>query len=113
MQAAIENKDNPNCRFRGKLTNADIKDIIRHSSKTDEFTQAVPARYGAGKIDAYKGLLYVLGLETAISELPTKHIGARLNGRTLIIDGNPDVQVTIYNLSGQKMLDTQAVSGTV
>ena len=47
-------------------------------------------------------LLYVLGLETAISELPTKHISAKLDGRTLAIDGRPDVQVSIYNLSGQK-----------
>lgn len=114
MQAAIENKDNPNCRFPGKLTNANIKDIIQHSSDTDEFTKKEPLRYGAGKINAYKGLLYLLGLDkTAIGELPTKHIGAKLDGRTLIINGNPDVQVSIYNLSGQKMLDTKAVNGTV
>lgn len=114
MQAAIENKDNPNCRFPGKLTNANIKDIIKHSSDTDEFTKKEPLRYGAGKINAYKGLLYLLGLDqTAIGELPTKHIGAKLDGRTLVIDGNPDVQVSIYNLSGQKMLDTKAVNGTV
>ena len=46
----------------------------------------------------------MLGLETAISELPTKHISAKLDGRTLAIDGRPDVQVSIYNLSGQKSL---------
>ena len=114
MQAAIENKDNPNCRFPGKLTNADVKDIIQHSSVTDEFTKKEPLRYGAGKINAYKGLLYLLGLDkTAIGELPTKHIGARLDGRTLVIDGNPDVQVSIYSLSGQKVFDAQAVSGTI
>ena len=114
MQAAIENKDNPNCRFPGKLTNADVKDIIQHSSVTDEFTKKEPLRYGAGKINAYKGLLYLLGLDkTAIGELPTKHIGAKLDGRTLVIDGNPDVQVSIYNLSGRKVLDTHAVSGKV
>ena len=114
MQAAIENKDNPNCRFPGKLTNANIKDIIKHSSDTDEFTKKEPLRYGAGKINAYKGLIYVLGLDkTAIGELPTKHIGAKLDGRTLIINGNPDVQVSIYNLSGQKVFDAQAVSGTI
>ena len=96
-----------------KLTNKDIKDIIKHSSYNDEFTKATPERFGAGKIDAYKGLLYVLGLETSIAELPTKHISAKLNGRTLIIDGNLDVKVTVYNLSGQKVLDTNAVGGMV
>ena len=111
MQAAKESKTG---RFPGKtLTNEDVKDIIKHSSVTDEFTKAFPLRYGAGKINAYKGLLYVLDLETAISELPTKHIGAKLDGRTLTINGNPDVQVSIYNLSGQKVFDAQAVSGTV
>ena len=55
----------------------------------------------------------MLGLETAISELPTKHISAKLDGRTLAIDGRPDVQVSIYNLSGQKVFDAQVVSGTV
>ena len=45
--------------------------------------------------------------------MPTKHIGAKLDGRTLIINGNPDVQVSIYNLSGQKVFDAQAVSGTI
>ena len=111
MQAA---KESTTGRFPGKtLTNADIKDIIKHSSVTDDFTKANPLRYGAGKINAYKGLLYVLDLETAISELPTRHIGAKLDGRTLTIDGRPDVQVSIYNLSGQKVFDAQAVSGTV
>ena len=95
------------------LTNSDIKDIIKHTSTTDEFTTAAPERYGAGKINAYKGLLYVLGLETSIAELPTKHIGATLNGRTLHIDGDLDTPVVIYNLSGQKVLDTRAVSGIV
>ncbi len=99
---------------KGKtLTNADIKDIIRHTSTTDDFTKANPLRYGAGKINAYKGLLYILDTATAIPELPTRHIGATLNGRTMHIQGNPDTQVTIYNLSGQKMFDAQAQSGIV
>ncbi len=99
---------------KGKtLTNADIKDIIRNTSDTDAFTQAAPLRFGAGKINAYKGLLYVLGLPTAIPGLPAQHVSASLEGRTLHISGNPDTQVVIYNLSGQKLLDVQASQGTV
>ncbi len=105
VQAATEN---------GKtLTNADIKDIIRHSSDTDDFTKAASLRYGAGKINAYKGLLYLLDTKTNIPELPTRHIGATLNGRILHISGDLDIQVTIYNLSGQKVFDAQAQSGIV
>ena len=95
------------------LTNKDIKDIIRHSSDNDEFTNASPLRFGAGKINAYKGLLYVLDISTAVPELPTKHISATLEGRTLHISGNPDTQVTIYNLSGRKVLDAKAQNGIV
>ena len=99
---------------KGKtLTNKDIKDIIAHSSETDDFTKAEPLRYGSGKMNAYKGLLYVLDTYTSIPELPTEHISATLNGRTLHISGDPDIQVTVYNLSGVKVLDTQAQSGIV
>ena len=99
---------------KGKtLTNADVKDIIRHTSVTDDFTKADPLRYGAGKINAYKGLLYVLDIATSIPELPTKHIGATLDGRTLHISGDLDTQVTVYNLSGQKVLDVKASNGNV
>ena len=99
---------------KGKtLTNKDIKDIIKHSSMTDDFTKANPLRYGAGKINAYKGLLYVLGINTAIPELPSQHIKATLDGRTLHISGDVSTRVTIYNLSGQKLLDAQSENGTV
>ena len=99
---------------KGKtLTNKDIKDIIRHSSEQDEWTQSDPLRYGAGKINAYKGLLYVLGMATSVPELPTRHIAATLQGRTLHIQGGQDTQVTIYNLSGQEVLDTRSASGIV
>ena len=99
---------------KGKtLTNKDIKDIIAHSSETDDFTKAEPLRYGSGKMNAYKGLLYVLDMATTVPDLPTEHISATLNGRTLHISGDPDIQVTVYNLSGVKVLDTQAQSGIV
>ena len=99
---------------KGKtLTNKDIKDIIAHSSITDDFTKAEPLRYGAGKMNAYKGLLYVLDMATAIPELPTEHISATLDGRTLHISGDLSTRVTIYNLSGLKLLDAEAQNGIV
>ena len=55
-------------------------------------------------------------MATSVPELPTRHIAATLQGRTLHIQGDQnaqDAQVTIYNLSGQKVLDTHASSGIV
>ncbi len=101
-------------REKGKpLTNKYMKEVIKNSSFNDDWTTITPIRYGAGKIDAYKGLLYILDIPTSIPDLPTRHIGATLNGRTLHIQGDPDVRVTVYSLSGQLLLDTQAVSGIV
>ena len=55
----------------------------------------------------------MLGIETAIPTLPTRHIQVTLQGRTLHIDGNPDIPVTLYNLSGHQVLNTQALGGMV
>ena len=60
MQAAKDKGKTLSCK--------DIKDIIKHSCDTDEYTNASPERFGAGKINAYKGLLYVLGIDTKIHQ---------------------------------------------
>lgn len=86
------------------LTNEDVKDIIAHSSDTDDFTKASPERFGNGKINAYKGLLYVLGLETGIeglSQQQPENITFRVAGDMLYAEGAENgTPVTIYNLSG-------------
>lgn len=48
----------------------DIKDVLAHSSRNDQFTAADPIRWGYGKIDAAAGLEYILQA-TALSEVPT------------------------------------------
>ena len=55
----------------------------------------------------------MLDMATSVPELPTHHIAATLQGRTLHIEGDQDIQVTIYNLSGLKVLDTRASNGIV
>jgi hypothetical protein len=95
----------------------DVKDIIAHSSDTDEFTDKQRERFGCGKINAYKGLLYVLGLETAIQGL-SKHqpenVTFRVNGDALYADGAEDgTAVTLYNLSGVPVRQTTVKGGTV
>jgi hypothetical protein len=103
---------------KGKtLTNADIKDIFSHSCDTDEFTKAAPHRFGAGKINAYKGLLYVLGLDTGIQGLSQKQpagITFRVEDGQLIAEGAEDGKaVTLYNLSGAIVRRATVLTGSV
>jgi subtilisin family serine protease len=89
----------------GKTLNTrDIKDIIAHSCDTDEATAKDADRFGYGKINAYKGLLYVLGLETAIeglSQNQPENVTFRVAGDLLYADGAEDgTDVSLYNLSG-------------
>lgn len=103
---------------KGKtLTNADIKDIFNHSCDTDEFTKAAPHRFGAGKINAYKGLLYVLDLSTGIQGLSQKqpdNITFRVENGQLIAEGAEDgTAVTLYNLSGGIVRQTTVQAGSV
>lgn len=99
------------------LTCQDIKDIIAHSSDTDEFTEASPERFGHGKINAYKGLLYVLDMETSIPTLSKeqpRNVSFRVNGDIVYADGAEDgTPVAIYNLKGVLVRETVIEGGTI
>lgn len=103
---------------KGKfLTCEAIKDIIQHSCDTDEFTEAKPERFGDGKINAYKGLLYVLGIETSIPTLSKeqpKDVNFRVAGDIVYTDGAEDgIEVTIYNLQGVAVRQTKVQGGAI
>ena len=73
--------------------------------------------YGYGLIDAYKGLLHVLGIDTSIRSL-SQHQPAgmtfRVAGDLLYADGAEDgIPVTFYNLSGTLIRQSQVENGTV
>ena len=53
------------------LTLDDIKDILAHTSRNDEYTAADPIRWGYGKIDAAAGLQSILQ-PTALTEVPSE-----------------------------------------
>lgn len=99
------------------LTNADIKDIIANSSDTDQFTEKTPIRFGKGKINAYKGLLYVLGLTTGIEDLSQhqpENVNFRLEGNKLYAEGAEDgTPVSIYNLQGVRVGQTTVEGGAI
>lgn len=99
------------------LTNADIKDIIAHSSDTDQFTEKTPIRFGSGKINAYKGLLYVLGIDTGIENLSLhqpENVSFRLEGNKLYAEGAENgTPVSIYNLQGVCVAQTTVEGGAI
>lgn len=74
-------------------------------------------QYGYGLIDAYKGLLHVLGLDTSIRSL-SQHQPAgmtfRVEGNLLYANGAEDgIPVTFYNLSGRLVRQSKVENGTV
>lgn len=98
------------------MTNADLKDVIVHSCDTDEFTDAAPQRFGNGKMNAYKGLLYILDL-TGIEGLSTVQpagITFRVIGDQVIADGAAEATpVSIYSLQGALVGQTSVQGGTI
>jgi hypothetical protein len=99
------------------LTYEEIKETIIATSNTDEFTEATPIRFGHGKMDAYKGLLHILGITTSIPAL-SKHqpegVTFRVNGGQIFIDGAEDgTPVHIYSINGRLAASAQLVNGSV
>ena len=90
---------------------------MAETATTDEWTEADPIHYGHGKLDAYKGLLHVLGITTAIPSLSQhqpKDVTFRLNGNRLTIDGAADgTPVRIYTIDGRLIGSTVISGGSV
>ena len=98
------------------LTPEDILGVIERTSHQPEPEFSGTDKniyYGWGEIDAYAGLLDILGL-TGIREI-SKHQPAglkfRLDGRMLHIDGiDSSETVTVFDLSGRPVLRTETSS---
>ena len=70
--------------------------------------------YGYGEVDAYAGLLYILGVTTSIPTLPQTLAGVTLQGHTLRIEGVTEpTTVNVYTLNGQRVFTTQTADGIV
>ena len=69
-----------------KLTPAEAKDIVCRTARTDAFTEAKPAQFGNGKIDAKRGLEMVLNKGTDIKN---------------ISEGQRNETGTMYDLQGR------------
>lgn len=70
--------------------------------------------YGYGEVDAYAGLLDILGVTTSIPTLPQTLAGVTLQGHTLRIEGITEpTTVNVYTLNGQRVFTTQTADGIV
>ena len=100
------------------LTQSQVKDIIKNTShqREDKYTEKNNL-YGWGEIDAYAGILEVLGLSTAIPSLSKnqpKGVTFRLVGDVLYADGADDgTPVTVYRLSGTVLQNTTVEQGRI
>ena len=102
-----------------KLSPEDIMGVIQRTSHQPELEFSGTDKniyYGWGEIDAYAGLLDILGL-TGIEEL-SKHQPAgmkfRVDGHTLHIDGlGSATSVTVFDLSGRPVLRTVTNDGII
>ena len=95
----------------------EIKEAMAASAITDDFTKADPIRYGNGKIDAYRGLLHVLGISTRIPELShhqPQDITFRLSAGRLTFAGVPDgTPIRVYTTEGILLADSALQDGGI
>lgn len=73
------------------LTVSQVKDIIANSSRQPDATLSYPNNvYGQGEIDAYRGLLYMLGLTGIrdISQYQPAGVRFSVDGKTLTVNGD-------------------------
>ena len=92
------------------LTKEDIMDVFANTSRHPEELLEYPNnQYGYGEIDAYKGLLYILGIDH-VEGLQTEHLsgGATVRpvegGIKIKTEGDTTLPCRIYSTSGQLLM---------
>jgi hypothetical protein len=70
------------------LSPDDVVEILQQSSRTDQYTQASPEKFGFGKIDAKRGLELVL---------------ERMTTAIRTVDGEQRDTDAIYDLQGRRL----------
>ena len=100
-----------------EITYDEIKKVMAATATKDDFTDAYPIRYGNGKIDAYGGLLRILGITTSIPELSRKQlkdISIHFLGNRLAIDGAPEgTPIRVYTTDGMLVANAVLKDGSI
>ena len=97
------------------LTTTDIREIwertCRHPVDTLEYPND---EYGYGEIDAYRGMLYILGLDgvDGISQHQPSGVSIRLQGRMLYVS-KENGSISIYSTDGRRLLQHKAADSPI
>ncbi len=103
---------------RPDLTPKDVMDIIAQTSKHNDPSLSYPNNlYGYGEIDAYRGLLYLLGID-GIEEISHRQLPLRMSftssERYQILFPEPtprEMRLSLFNLSGSCIMRTSIPAG--
>lgn len=98
-----------------QLDKAGVMDVFRHSLIVDEFTGAVPnCTWGLGKVNAFDGLVYILGKNTGVANPESPEVIAaypnptRDDLRVAFATADAEVRVTVADLSGRTVVSLTA-----
>lgn len=83
-------------QVRPQMTPAEVKTVLQETSRRDEWTDAAPQKWGAGKFDAYEGMKKVLemsGVETVVTD--------KCNSLENADDAIYDIQGRKYSIGSQ------------
>lgn len=85
----------------------DINEILKVTSRQDEFTKANPIRFGYGKVDVYSAIKEVLKRSSVAPVYDYDEKGVMIdvnNGNiNVFVAGSENYNATIYNLNGMKV----------
>ena len=100
------------------LTTEQIMDVLAHTCTKPDPTLDYPNNtYGYGQIDVYKGLLYILDMQSNIPDLSThqpKNVTFRLKDGRLFIEGAEDgTPIRIYTTDGRLVASAPLTQGSV
>ena len=85
----------------------DINEVLKVTSRQDEFTKATPIRFGYGKVDVYSAIKEVLKRSSVAPVYSYDEKGVMIdvnNGNiNIFVAGSENYNATIYNLNGMKI----------
>lgn len=86
------------------LTIDDVRDVLKNTSTTDSYTSAAPERFGYGKINAARGLEYILAkasLGTVTADGRSVSVIATSSGFDITVAGASGLSASLYDLQGR------------
>lgn len=99
------------------LTVGDIKEILAATSTIDTYTRQKPAAAGYGKINAAKGLEYILTRNASIGSIKDDDasrllINPSADGYDVVLSGEARFTVSLYDMQGRLAAEAQGLEGT-